>query len=457
MSTASIVVLDDQGIAPKDAAVPPGYKRTDIGIIPKEWDVRTLGELTLLLTNGFVGKATDHYTECDGVLYIQGYNVIENGFNLHGIKHVTAEFHSQHQRSCLRTGDLLTIQTGDIGVTTVVSAELAGANCHALVISRLDLSLSEPAFFCQYFNSEQGRKSLGALETGSTMKHLNTGDMERLLLPSPQTGEQKAISRALSDADRLISALAGLIVKKRAIKLATMQQLLTGRSRLPGFTKRGLEYKATRLGKIPDDWTVCKIREIGSIRTGPFGSSLHERDYVPDGTPIITVEHLSEFGILHSAVPMVSERDRQRLKAYCLQVGDIVFSRVGSVDRNALVRPTETGWLFSGRLLRIRPDQTLANAAFLSYHFHLEEFKTRVRSIAVGQTMASLNTRLISEVDVILPGIVEQKAIAAVLSDMDAEIAALERRRDKIKAIKQGMMQALLTGRIRLVKPGAQE
>jgi type I restriction enzyme S subunit len=115
--------------------VKPGYKRTEVGVIPEEWEVKTLGSLTRLLTNGFVGTVTNAYVETDdGVLYIQGYNVEENGFNFHGIKRVSKSFHTRHLKSCLQSGDLLTIQTGDIGVTTVVPPELAGANCHALVI-----------------------------------------------------------------------------------------------------------------------------------------------------------------------------------------------------------------------------------------------------------------------------------------------------------------------------------
>jgi type I restriction enzyme S subunit len=236
-----------------------------------------------------------------------------------------------------------------------------------------------------------------------------------------------------------------------------MQQLLTGKTRLPSFETKGVRQKTTELGTIPGDWKICKIREIGSVRTGPFGSTLHERDYVDDGTPIITVEHLGEFGIAHDGLPMVSECDRNRLKAYSLQEGDIVFSRVGSVDRNALVRSAETGWLFSGRVLRIRPNRAIAESDFLSYYFHQEPFKVRVRNVAVGQTMASLNTQLLGSVNVILPGMPEQRAIASVLFNMASEISALERRRDKTKAIKQGMMQALLTGRIRLVKPEVRE
>src|SRR6202040_2179117 len=152
-----------------------------------------------------------------------------------------------------------------------------------------------------------------------------------------------------------------------------------------------------------------------------------------------------------SNLPLVSDSDRRRLRAYSLEIGDIVFSRVGSVDRNALIRPAEAGWLFSGRLLRVRPDKKKAFAPFLSYQFHSDAFKGRVRNVAVGQTMASLNTQILKNLSVVLPTLPEQRAIAEVLSDIDAELAALEQRRDKTCALKLGMMQELLTGRTRLV------
>src|ERR1035437_597817 len=106
-------------------------------------------------------------------------------------------------------------------------------------------------------------------------------------------------------------------------------------------------YKKTEVGVIPiEGWDVKMLGEVSEIKTGPFGSSLHERDYVQDGTPIITVEHLSEIGVKHHDVPMVSTADTQRLRAYSLAENDIVFSRVGSVDRNSLIKSGEAGWLF---------------------------------------------------------------------------------------------------------------
>ena len=230
------------------SAIPAGYKQTEVGVVPEDWEAKPMRTLTSLMTNGFVGTVTNDYVDSeDGVLYVQGYNVEENGFNFHGIKRVSKAFHAKNQKSCLQAGDVLTIQTGDIGVTTVVPAELAGANCHALVISRFDMRVSDPVFYCQYFNSERGRAAFKEIETGSTMKHLNVGDMVNLIVPLPPLPEQRAIAAALSDVDALLAKLDQLIAKKRGLKQAAMQQLLTGQTRLPEFSGA---WEVRRLGEI---------------------------------------------------------------------------------------------------------------------------------------------------------------------------------------------------------------
>jgi type I restriction enzyme, S subunit len=201
---------------------------------PKDdWEVIPIKELISLMTNGFVGVVKSHYTDFEnGVLYIQGYNVEENSFNFNGIKRVTFDFHQQHLKSSLQEGDLLTIQTGDIGVTTVVPKILEGSNCHALIITRFKKGKVEPKFYSYYFNFSQGRNRLKEIETGSTMKHINVGDMIQMLIPYPNKTEQTRIAQILSDMDAEIEALEKKLAKYKMLKQGMMQNLLTGKIRL---------------------------------------------------------------------------------------------------------------------------------------------------------------------------------------------------------------------------------
>ena len=167
------------------------------------------------------------------------------------------------------------------------------------------------------------------------------------------------------------------------------------------------------------------------VQTGPFGSQLHASDYVTDGTPIITVEHLGDNRIVHANLPRVTDEDKKRLAKYTLSTGDIVFSRVGSVDRRAIVHTEEDGWLFSGRCLRVRPDREKIDPGYLSWFFGFTGFQEYIRQIAVGATMPSLNTKILSEVPIYYPpSTVDQQAIAHILGTLDDKIE-LNRRMNR--------------------------
>ena len=164
-----------------------------------------------------------------------------------------------------------------------------------------------------------------------------------------------------------------------------------------------------------------RLMEIADVQTGPFGSQLHKEDYVEVGTPIITVEHLGEKSFTEQNLPKVSDIDKERLSKYILEEGDTVFSRVGSVDRCSYVDLAHAGWMFSGRCLRVRPKGGV-NPEFLYYFFTTEETKQLIRSIAVGATMPSINTKILSEIEVALPSLEEQRKVADILSTIDKKI-----------------------------------
>ena len=163
------------------------------------------------------------------------------------------------------------------------------------------------------------------------------------------------------------------------------------------------------------------LGSIAGIQTGPFGSQLHKEDYVENGTPIVTVEHLGNRVFTEQNLPMVSDYDKERLNKYVLCEGDIVFSRVGSVDRCSYVDSNHSGWMFSGRCLRVRPSDKLY-PLYLYYYFCMESTKRFVRNIAVGATMPSINTKLMGEVEVSVPSIDTQKRIVTILSSIDDKI-----------------------------------
>lgn len=176
---------------------------------------------------------------------------------------------------------------------------------------------------------------------------------------------------------------------------------------------------------------MTQLKTIADIQTGPFGSQLHKEDYVETGTPIVTVEHLGNRVFTEQNLPRVSDSDKARLIKYTLSTGDIVFSRVGSVDRCSYVDKSHDGWMFSGRCLRVRPTEPV-DSLYLYYYFCLEETKQFVRNIAVGATMPSINTKLLGEVEIALPDLNNQKRIAAVLSSLDDKIENNQKLNDNL-------------------------
>ena len=174
------------------------------------------------------------------------------------------------------------------------------------------------------------------------------------------------------------------------------------------------------------------LRDIADIQTGPYGSQLHKEDYVDIGTPIVTVEHLGNRVFTEQNLPKVSDEDKARLSKYVLKEGDIVFSRVGSVDRCSYVDAAHDGWMFSGRCLRVRPN-TEVDPLYLYYFFCLEDTKQFVRNIAVGATMPSINTKLLGEVEVAYPSQTEQQKIVALLSALDDKIEINQKINDNLQ------------------------
>lgn len=172
---------------------------------------------------------------------------------------------------------------------------------------------------------------------------------------------------------------------------------------------------------------ILHLGQIASIKTGPFGSQLHQEDYVEIGMPIVTVEHLGQKTFGKNNLPKVSEADYNRLAHYRLTTGDVVFSRVGSVDRCSYVSEKEAGWLFSGRCLRIRPNTRVVMPEYLYYYLNTQKSQKFIRSIAVGATMPSINTQIMAEVPILLPDNKTQSAIAKVLGSLDDKIAVNNR------------------------------
>ena len=222
---------------------------------------------------------------------------------------------------------------------------------------------------------------------------------------------------------------------------------------LDSAERQGLRPKGNvpnlRFPEFVGEWEKRTIGEISTIKNGPFGSVLHADDYVDEGIPIVTTEHFKNgnLPLSKNGIPQVSEDDYYRLRGYKLEKDDIVFSRVGSIDINAHVEQPQQGWLFSGRVLRVRPIKSV-NSLCLHYILSTESVKRSIRNRAVGQTMPSINTPILSNTKINIPQSVgEQKKIANLLALLDERIATQNKIIEDLKKLKSAIIEKVFNGK----------
>ena len=418
------------------SVVPDGYKRTEVGIIPENWDEVQIGDIATVkggkrLPSGFalVDTPTPHP-------YVRVKDMYPGGVNQSEIKYVPEQAFSVIQNYRIYSEDVFISVAGTLGIVGVIPPELSGANLTENANYITDLKCNRDYLkYC--LMSHPIQKTIELIQTTGAQPKLALGRIAAFVIPMPQDiDEQHAIAEALSDVDGLIKALDALIAKKRAIKQAAMQQLLTGKTRLPGFSRA---WETKQLGEI------ASFFKGSSLFTKTDISLDGKRRCVHYGELFTTYgEYISE--VLHGT---------NREEAFFLSVRNDVLMPASDVTPNGLATAScisESGIILGGDILVIRVPAEILNGVFLAYAIKIN--RNQVMQLVTGTTVYHLYGRDMANFKFDVPSIQEQRAIAAVLSDMDSEIAALEQRLDKTRAIKQGMMQQLLTARVRLVKNG---
>ena len=273
-----------------------------------------------------------------------------------------------------------------------------------------------------------------------------------ILLPSET--EQRAITEALSDVDNLLESLGALIAKKRAIKQAAMQQLLSGKVRLVEVRKSSssgvsARYKHTEVGTVPEEWEIASLRSClcAALDYGVNAPAVPFDENLPT---YLRISDISEDN-RYQPSPRVSV-NHPNSGSYILAAGDLVFARTGASVGNSYLYDSADGPLvFAGFLVRARPKSQILDSKYCAYVVQSERYWRWVTAMSSRSGQPGINGVEYGSFRLALPDICEQHAIAAVLSDIDSEILTLEQRRDKTLGIKNGMMQQLLTGRVRLV------
>lgn len=424
--------------------VPAGCKQTEVGLIADDWGLIPLYRISDFITKGSTPTTYGFKWESFGILFLRSECVSPHGLDLDQSMFISPAAHSMLRRSEVRDGDLLITITGNVGrVVLVRDVGVANINQHIARI-RIAGRKVEPGYIYHVLSQPLVRQRFESITTGQAYPQISLKQVRDAEVPLPDAPEQRAIADALSDVDWVLGALETLIAKKRAIKQAAMQQLLTGKTRLPGFTGG---WQSTQIGRI--GWTYGGL--AGKTK-GDFGSGAAR--YVTFLNVLENVVLDSEqFENVHVSL---AESQNRVLK------GDLLFNGTsetpGDLAMGAVLTESHdnlylNSFCFGLRMYPASPHLAL----FLAYYFRGAPGRTIMYALAQGATRYNMSKNQFLALNLTLPSLDEQIAIASVVSDIDAEIAALQARRYKTHTIKQGMMQQLLTGRARLVKPSPAE
>ncbi|AYK19737.1 restriction endonuclease subunit S [Aeromonas veronii] len=421
--------------------IPAGYKQTEVGVIPEDWDVFLIDNCAVKVGSGKTPTGGSSVYVDSGRPFVRSQNVGWGKLDLSDVAYITETVHSTFLGSEIKRDDVLLNITGaSIGRCAKADEQVIGGNVNQHVcIIRVDGSKFVPIVLVELINSSVGQNQIDSFQAGGNREGLNFAQVRQLKFALPLTVvEQTAIANVLSDSDALIDALEQLIAKKQAIKSATMQQLLTGRTRLPAFalrpdgTPKG--YKPSELGDIPEDWEILSLAHVTNCLDNlrvPLNESqrLKMRGEIPYCGANGIVGWVNDF-LIDDDVILMAE-DGGYFDEYVTR--PIAYRIVGKcwVNNHAHILKAQDGY-----------EQ--------GYIFYSLVHKDIQRYLASG-TRAKLNKAEMEKIEILIPiENQEQTAIATILSDMDNELEALTQKLEKARALKQGMMQQLLTGKIRL-------
>jgi len=390
----------------------PGYKQTEVGVIPEDWEVKALKEISPKQSVGLVINPSTYFDPKESIPMLVGSSVTENRIDAEAANRISAASNFKLAASRLTQGDLVTVRVGDPGVTAVVPPELDQCNCASMMIVRQDHSFNSH-WLCSTMNSRHGRQQVENVQYGTAQKQFNIKDAVNFVYAVPPLQEQNQIATVLNEVELLLMNLEQFITKKRNIKQAAMQELLTGKRRLPGFE---------------GEWDVKRLGDVAHIKTG----SKNNEDKVEDGEyPFFVrsdnVERIGSYSYDCEAVLVPGEG----------RIGDIFHYIKGRFDVHQRVYAiTQFTQEVSGKFVH----------CYLAMNFGAWAMQNTVKA-----TVDSLRLPTFQTFEMRLPPTKEeQDSIAGVLTEIDAELATLEARKVKVQMLKQGMMQQFLTGKIRL-------
>lgn len=406
--------------------VKEGYKQTEVGVIPEEWDVKRIDELFSITAGGDLKKESFSNIKDEKHLY----PIYSNSLTNKGLYGYSSEY--KYNRNCITI-----TARGTLGVANPRDQKF-NAIIRVLVLS--PIKKLDCVFMAEYINNNI---TFSIESTG--VPQLTAPQISKYKIVYPQPEEQSAIATTLSDTDTLITSLEKLIEKKRNIKRGTMQELLTGKRRIPGFEEEK-EYKQTELGLIPKDWLILPIQKLVNKFVSGGTPSTIKPEYWTGDIPWITGADIIDQKVIEIRRYITEEAVRNSSTNVIEKGNLLLVSRTG-VGKLALA-PYNIA--ISQDFTGIYTNHDLLLAEYLYRYFDYNQ--SILTKQIQGTSIKGITRGTLSSIQFPLPPKTEeQQAISQIFTDMDSEIEALEKKLAKYRDIKKGMMQNLLTGKTRLV------
>jgi type I restriction enzyme S subunit len=411
-----------------------GYRRTEIGVIPKDWQIAQLGEKVTKVGSGLTPTGGMRVYRQEGRPFLRSQNVGWGNLLLDDVVFIDDETHATFRDTEINAGDVLLNITGaSIGRSAVadVRVERGNVNQHVCIIRTSQTEL-HPRFLNYFLMSAEGQRQIDSFQAGGNRQGLNFAQVRSFRLPLPGIAEQWAIAEVLRDADAGIESLEELLAKKRQIKEGAMQELLRPKE---GDSVRPLGDVSSLKGRI--GWQGLKQAEFTGNDEEPF---------------LITGMNFKDGAIRWEDVYHVSERRYSMAPDIQLRADDVLMTKDGTIGKVLYVDsiPYPGKASLNSHLLLFRPIGASYDPKYLYYQLTSRRFREFIEQRKSGTTFFGLSQAAIAAYPVVLPPLEEQVRRATILSDMDGAIACQEVKAGKARQVKQGMMQEFLTGQIRL-------
>jgi type I restriction enzyme, S subunit len=432
-----------------------GYKMTEVGVIPEDWEVKTLGKLACI--NGRIGfrgyTVKDLVRKGEGAIAIGGKHISKNFLDLSDAEYISWKKYYESPEIMVKQGDIVLAQRGTLGKSALIKSDIGPATINPSLVLINKIKCNN-LYLIYNMQSSSVTDYIRQINSQTSIPMISQKQIEGIKIAIAKLDcEQAAIATALSDVDSLISALTKKIMKKKAIKQGLMQQLLTGRKRLPGYEKNR-EPVQTEWGAIPKDWKTLSIGKCCSIKARIGWQGLKKSEYLSSGEYVLVTgtDFLNGRIDWKSCVYVSKKRYEQDANIQIVK-HDILITKDGTIGKVAFLDDVPCLGTLNSGIFVVRSHSEELDQCYLSKIFESFIFDAFLESLVAGSTINHLYQKDFVHFNFpVPPTISEQTAIANILSDCDSEIAALEEKRDKYKEIKQGMMQQLLTGKIRLIK-----